>query len=319
MDDQTKSLNGNKQVDVEAHGLVKKSIIRKLLSKLCCSKQKKDNSKVETERNLCCCFIFVCVLFFISLVVTSILESTVPKPLKKVECANVKQNDQIVAKDDRFAELSKKLEQQMDMVVGKIHEQTSILAERLEKSEANARKLSEQVAELTKQSKDLQLQVLRTVHTQQPTPVVQVEQKEVEVKTTPEITPSPKVVLADEVKPKVATKNELNRSAVCSSFCSFLKSTGDFFYGAFYYTRYPFTLVFGQTTSDVIMFCLGLTLTLLLLEMIHYFKHKGKKPFDKSSLKVGAVFSAIILVGYALVCLFAVIHSCIEGKPYPFN
>ncbi|KAI6204485.1 hypothetical protein M3Y94_00679500 [Aphelenchoides besseyi] len=82
---------------------------------------------------------------------------------KKVQCVDVNSSSQIVSNEDRFTDDPKKLKQQMELIIG----QNSILAERLEKSEAKAQKLMEQVAELTKQSKTSNTKGSKSAESQQ--------------------------------------------------------------------------------------------------------------------------------------------------------
>ncbi|KAI6204471.1 hypothetical protein M3Y94_00678000 [Aphelenchoides besseyi] len=93
---------------------------------------------------------------------------------KKVQCVDVNSSSQIVSNEDRFTDDPKKLEQQMELIIGqnkKMQEQNLILAERLEKSEAKAQKLMEQVAELTKQSKTSNTKGSKSAKSQQPSQV----------------------------------------------------------------------------------------------------------------------------------------------------
>ncbi|KAI6231419.1 Glyco-tran-10-N domain-containing protein [Aphelenchoides besseyi] len=160
-----KSLNENTNSDPEASGSVKKTFKSKLQSKLNLLKKSRDDFYAKCKRNpnlLSCCAILGIIFLFICLV-TAVQLFAGPLPLKKVQCVDVNSSSQIVSNEDRFTDDPKKLKQQMELIIG----QNSILAERLEKSEAKAQKLMEQVAELTKQSKTSNTKGSKSAESQQ--------------------------------------------------------------------------------------------------------------------------------------------------------
>ncbi|KAI6231405.1 hypothetical protein M3Y95_00378100 [Aphelenchoides besseyi] len=178
MDDPKKSLNENTNLDSEASGSVKETFKTKLQSKLNLLKKSRDDFYAKCKRNpnlLSCCAILGIIFLFICLVTAVQLQLFAgPLPLKKVQCVDVNSSSQIVSNEDRFTDDPKKLEQQMELIIGqnkKMQEQNLILAERLEKSEAKAQKLMEQVAELTKQSKTSNTKGSKSAKSQQPSQV----------------------------------------------------------------------------------------------------------------------------------------------------